>query len=460
MDTTDRFLARVHAAMDAHAMLRAGERVLAAVSGGADSVALLYALRHLGWPVVVAHLDHQTRDGDSRLDALWVAEEAKRLDVPFHATSLPVAQEAQTAGLSFEHYARNVRYAFFRQTAREQGCAAIATGHHADDQSETVLMRVLRGTAPHGLAGIPPVREDEGLRIVRPLCTCTREMITVWLEDQGVAWREDKSNTDPRYPRNRVRRELLPRLERDYNPRIRDALLRLAEAQRCENDLINHLLDDALQNGVERNDGIDRAAFSTMHEALQRRLVQRLAQAYAVEIPFDRTCGAVDFIRSAPTGQYFDLGNGMSLYNARDHTEVVTGENEASGALIPLNVSGDTLAMGRRFVVRCYDVPREMDWRSYCTPQRQVFDAEKVSGELAVRTWRQGDRFIPFGMTGAKKLHDYFVDIGLPAPHRKSTPLLVSGDRILWITGHAISTEAPITHETRHILEIEVMPCD
>jgi tRNA(Ile)-lysidine synthase len=460
MDITDRFLVRVHAAIDAHAMLRTGDRVLVAVSGGADSVALLHALHLLGWPVAVAHLDHQTRDGDSRADAQWVAAETQRLNLPFFSISRPVAQEARAAGLSFELHARNVRYAFFKQAAREQGCTIIATGHHADDQAETVLMRVLRGTTPNGLAGIPPVRDDEELRIIRPLHTCTREMITIWLEDLGVTWREDKSNADPQYSRNRVRRELLPRLEQDYNPRVRDALLRLAEVQRCENDLINRLLDDALQHGLERDDGVGRAAFAAIHEALQRRLVQRLAQAYTIEIPFDRTCDAVDFIRSAPTGQYFDLGGGVSLYNARDHTEVITGEDEAHCTLIPLDVPGETFVMGRRFVVRCYDAPREKDWRLYCTPQRQVFDADKVLGELAVRTWRQGDRFIPFGMTGAKKLHDYFVDIGLPAPRRKSTPLLVSGDRILWITGHAISAEAPITPETRQVLEIEVMPCD
>ena len=449
----------MRATIERYAMIRRGEKVLVAVSGGPDSMALLHGLHELEFPLEIAHLDHQTRAGESGVDAEFVSQCAKELGLAFHHESRAVEQEAAAAGRSFEFHARNLRYAFFLRVARERACAVIATGHHLDDRAETVLMRILRGTGPAGLAGIPPVRAQDGLRIVRPLFELTRAEIEAWLRERRISWRQDESNTDPRHPRNRIRHGLLPVLEREHNPRVREALLRLAEAQRCDNAMLDALAGPALAGCRNEQGSLDRAAFRALHESLRRRCVMQIAHERDIDIPFDRVIGASHFVATACTGQYFDLGAGVLLYNGRTRTEVMSGPPAFGGEPVLLPVPGEAVAMGQRFTARLIAMPAEADWRSYCTPRRQVFDADVAGDRLELRSWRDGDRFTPFGMTGSTKLQDYFVNVGLPAPWRRGVPLIVSRGEVLWITGHAIAARGAVTPATRRLLEIEVTPC-
>lgn len=455
----DEFTQRVYATIKKYRLIRPEETVLASVSGGPDSVALLHALHNLGYSLRVAHLDHQTRGEASQTDAEFVRSLAQTLSLPFHMESRPVEEEAKAVGANFEEYARNVRYAFLMRIAKERGCPVIATGHHGDDRAETVLIRVLRGTGPLGLPGLPPLRVSEGIRVVRPLFECTRTQIKHWLSELGVAWRRDASNAEQAFLRNRIRLELLPLLERNYNTRVRNALLRLAETQRCENDLLEQLAQQAWDSCVTDNKTIDRQAFSHIHESLQRRCILRLGWECGIQCPYERTKDAAAFICSAPTGTFFDFGGDISLYSGRTHTEVVKRTEEAESSVTMLLIPGEAKAMGCRFSARLLDRAPEMDLRKYCTPRRQVFDADRVGAFLEVRSRRDGDRIRPFGMEGEKKLQDYFVDIGLPAPQRDAQPLLVANNRILWVVGYATSAESAVYPATTRFLEIEVEPC-
>ena len=458
MPPSDPFLELVQRTIQEHAMLAAGDTVLAAVSGGPDSVALLLALRALGYSVEIAHFDHQTRDGESRADAAFVRDLAERLGLPFHYETQPVERDAAETPLSFEQYARGVRYAFLRRVARAQGCAALATGHHADDVVETVLMRFLRGAGPAGLAGIPPVRAEEGLRIIRPLWACSRDAVETWLRGQGVRWSEDRTNLDMRYQRNRIRHELIPELSAVYNPRLREALLRLADAQRCENGLLDTLAEEALAACLAGDKGLDRAAFSALHEALQRRCLLLFAWRHGVELPFEQVVEAAAFVREGGTGQRFSFGRALCLHNGRTQTELVENvqriDPEAAKA-VRLDIPGTTKALGRRFTARFLDAAPE-SLEDYCSPERQVFDAERMGMEIVVRSRRPGDRFAPLGMKGSKKLKDYFIDIGLPGPRRDAQPLVVVGGRIAWVVGYAAGAATAVGPETRRWLEIEV----
>lgn len=438
-------------------MFSGGARILVAVSGGADSVALLHVLHKLHYPLEVAHMDHQTRADESRADAEFVRRMAGDLGAPFHSESRPVTAESATSRLSFEEYARDVRYAFFRRVARERGCRILATGHHADDQAETVLMRLLRGAGPAGLAGIPPVRVEEGLRIVRPLIECRHGTICAWLQDHGIPWREDRSNMDEQFLRNRVRNELLPRLRQDYNPKVIEALLRLAEAQRLENDLLNEMTGEALERCVQTG-GVDRKIFRELHEALRRRCLLEYALRQGVNCPFERIAAAAAFVASAPTGQYFDLGGGVSLYNGRTHTEVLTKSPAPRPEAVRLKVPGTTEALGRRFSARLLMGRPPGSLAEYCTPTRQVFDADTMADGVWVRVRQEGDRLVPLGMNQARKLSDYFTDIGLPAPQRDRHPLVIAGPHIAWVVGYASSALTAVTPFTRRMLEIEVIP--
>ena len=444
--------------IDRYGMAAPGAHVLVAVSGGADSVALLHILVALEYHVEIAHLDHQTRGGESRADADFVREMASGLGLPCHIESRAVAQDARESGESFEAYARQERYAFLCRVARERKCDALATGHHRDDQAETVLMRLLRGAGPSALAGIPPVRMEEGVRIIRPLIECARTEIQDWLRSRGVPWREDASNEDTQFLRNRIRHELIPALQDAYNPRLPEALCRTAEALRQDASLLDPMAEEAFAESYLSPGRIERERFRALHESLQRRCMLLLARRFGVELSHGNVLDGAAYIRGGETGSQFPFGPEHLLYNGRTYTEVVaTDQNvDAAAKTAPLQVPGTAEAMGYVFTCRFLgQLPKE-DLAAYCTPQRQVFDADAIRGPVSVRGRRDGDRFAPLGLGGSKKLQDYFVDVGLPAPRRATHPLVVVGERILWVVGYAIDESAAVSRDTKRILEIEV----
>jgi tRNA(Ile)-lysidine synthase len=457
----DALLSGVAATIDRYEMMGPEAGVLVAVSGGADSVALVYALVELGYRVEVAHFDHMTRGGVSAEDATFVAALAREFGVPFHGDQQDVEAIRAGRGESFEACARDLRYEFLLETARAQECKLLATGHHQDDVAETVLMRLLRGAGPGGLAGIPPVRDEDDVRIVRPLLDCTRAEIQAWLTARGVSWREDSSNTDEAHLRNRVRHDLLPTLSEQYNPQLTGALARFADAQRVDSALLDGQADAAFEACFAEEHGVSREAFAALHEALQRRCMLRVGWAQEVELEHERVVGAVDFVMHGATGKYFDLGGGLSLYQGRTHTRVLAGEEiEAAGEEeISLAVPGKTVAMGREFSVGYLSELPKTSWSAYCGAGCQVFDADRVGETLCVRPRRPGDRFRPFGMTGTRKLKDYLIDLGVPTPDRDGMPLVTSGDEILWVVGKGTSAAAAVTQDTARILEIRVTLC-
>jgi tRNA(Ile)-lysidine synthase len=259
-------------------MLGAGDVVVAAVSGGADSTALLRLLVDLGpelrLTIHVAHFNHLLRD-DADVDAAFVADMARSLRLVFHQGSGDPRAQARS-GRSLEDAARRLRYAFLSEIARETGAHAIATGHTLDDQAETVLMRVLRGTGPWGLAGIPPVRTHDGVRLIRPMIEVPRATVEASLRETGASWREDLTNRDLAMLRNRVRRVLLPALE-GYNPDVRRTLARLAEVTRDEILALDALAVRRVTAVLSKRGATVRIAlapFTRLDPALQRRALR------------------------------------------------------------------------------------------------------------------------------------------------------------------------------------------
>ena len=456
MDAT--FEDRVLQTMRCHDMAAPGAHVLVAVSGGADSMALLHVLMALGLRVEIAHLDHQTRGGESRADADFVQAMASELGLPYHTESRAVTQGARERGESFEAYARKERYAFLCRVAREQDCYAVATGHHRDDQAETVLMRLLRGAGPTALAGIPPVRMEQGVRIIRPMLECSRDEIRDWLRSRGIAWREDASNEDTQFLRNRIRHELIPSLREAYNPQLSAVLCRSAEALRQDASFLDFLAEDAFADCFVPPAQINRDHFRALHESLQRRCMLLLARRFGVELSHGSVIDGAAAVRDGDTGSRFPFGAEHLLHNSRTHTEVVSTDqrDSATAETTTLQVPGTTEAMGHVFSCRMLGHLPEEDLAAYCTPQRQVFDADAIGDPIVVRGRRDGDRFAPLGLGGSKKLQDYFVDVGLPAPHRDTHPLVMAGERIIWVVGHAMDAKAAVSRDTKRILEIEV----
>ncbi|MGI6461834.1 MAG: tRNA lysidine(34) synthetase TilS [Candidatus Hydrogenedentales bacterium] len=451
-----KLLDRVRDTLHRHDMLDAGDPCLAAVSGGADSMCLVQVFHELRIPFEIAHFDHGTRAGESAKDAAFVREAAARYGVPCLETRRDIPREAAQSRESFEEVARQARYAFLLETAAARGCPALATGHHADDQAETVLLRLLRGTSPGGLGAIPPLRQAGDVRIIRPLLDCTRDEILAYLDARGVPFCIDRTNVDTRHPRNHVRHELLPFLARHYNPRVRDALRRLAELQRDEDDFLQGLATDLADAWRTGEHTIDRQTFAMMHPALQRRVVALLGWEFGIECPANR----IEIIRrhllEGPTGKACDLGQGILLRNAREVTEIVKEPVHPEERVVTLAFPGETVAFGRRYTVRKLEKPPTEELAAYCTPARQVFDAESLGTVLAVRFRRPGDRFRPLGLGGSKKLKDYFIDLGLTERERARQPLLTAQGTIVWVIGRATGQCAAVTPSTRRYVEIRV----
>jgi tRNA(Ile)-lysidine synthase len=437
-----------------HAMLAGGEAVLVAVSGGADSVALLWVLGELAADLRLAlsvlHLDHGLRP-DSAADADFVEALAR-------ARGLPVAVErlAIPAGGSLEARAREARYAALRRHAARIGADRVALGHTADDQAETVLMRVLEGAGPRGLAGIPPVRD----RFIRPLIETRRADILAALEGAGLAWREDPSNRDPKFLRNRIRHELLPLLSTTYNPRIVPALGRVAALTRDLLDQVRALAAAELARAE---------SISGDEVVLARRHLRALPPGVAAEVLrlAAHRLGARAPLRAwAHRGlrRVLDTGPprpfraaGITVEVSGERVRVSRGEHRRV-APRPLALDGLTPLpeVGLAIEARCFAPPE--GWTPPRGADRVAFDAELLPAGLAVRGRRRGDRFRPFGGTGARRLKSLLIDLRVPRWERDAVPLVVAGDDILWVAGRRRGVLAPVSAGTRRVLELALVP--
>lgn len=448
------FLDRVRATIAEHSMTAPGDRILVGVSGGPDSMALLHALRELEYNVSVAHLDHGTRDGASAEDAAFVRAHAESIHCPFYCEQVDVGKRARENHESFEASARNLRYDFFARVAREQECMAVATGHHADDQAETVLLRLARGTSPQGIAGIPSVRPLGTVRVIRPLIACARADVMAYLSESHIPFREDATNEDVSIPRNRVRHRLLPSLERDFNPKIRDALVRLADLAR-EDERVVEAATARFAKICLTDNSIARCSFGEGPVALQRRVIVSFARDLGVAIPFERVEAAREFVLRGKTGARLDLGEGVTIVNTKESTCMFQA-SETVTERVMIDVPGFGDALGKRFDVRLkQDAPIE-PLREYCTAKRQVFDGEAIGSSLTVRSRKPGDRFTPLGMRGERKLQDYFVDAGVPQGDRDRVPVVETGGRIAWIVGGAVDVHFAVRESTNTFVEMEV----
>lgn len=456
------FVARVRRTLVRRVMIASGDSVLVACSGGADSTALLYALDELradfSLGLAVAHFDHGLRTASGR-DAAFVHEQAAALGLPFYYERRDVRAAARARGGNLEEAGRRLRYEFLRRTAAETGARKIATGHTLDDQAETVLMRILRGSGPRGLSAIAPVYEGT---IIRPLIDVRRRDVEAFLRTRRLSHREDETNRDRAFLRNDVRRRLLPYLERNYERDIAAKLGRMAEILAAEDRTLEAQVRGflpGLVSGHGTKARLDVEALARIPTGLARRCVRAfidIQKGDLLRVSFDD----VENVLHLGEGKIAVLPGGLRLIReGKEIARIPSGERRkkrptgfryAWDGESPLTIPETAavfsleLAPGGRIVDRPID------------DSRQVFlNADCIALPLVVRSRREGDRYRPIGAPGRQKINEMFRARGVRESERAGKAVFESGGEIVWVEGLPVAEDFKVTAAAKKILYIE-----
>ncbi len=447
---------QVRRTIAAHGMMSRGDRVVVAVSGGPDSVALLVLLcelrRRLGIRLHAAHLDHGLRGADSRGDARYVRRLARRLDLPVTVERVRIPPHPD-GGL--EQAARAVRYDFLDRVAA--GCRAdrIATGHTADDQAETVLMRLIRGAGSEGLAGIPAVRGH----IVRPLIEVRRTRIERYLRQHRLRPRQDRTNRQLDRLRNRVRWKLIPLLERHYQPNIVEILNRIARLEGEERDYFRSLAGEWLEGSARRvSKGkiiLDLSGFGNYFNIGQKYLLRELIGRLKGDlrgIESQHLEQLIDLARKESVGSRLSLPDAIVVERARDGLIFIRERSRPFCQAVELPGTAILDQPGWIFRSRLLDKRSGFRLPAKKDEHRAFFDWSRLQGPFVLRSRRPGDRFRPLGMRGSCKLSDYFIDRKIPRALRDDIPLLAGRDGIIWVVGGGIGEPFKVSESTTTVL--------
>ena len=446
------------------------ETLVVGVSGGPDSTALLYSLYRLkdqhSLELHVAHLNHDFRGVEADIDAAFVAEMASNLDLPYTIEKKdPIAYQQERGISSFEQGARELRYAFLANVANKIDARFVAVAHTADDLAETVLLHILRGTGLHGLTGMAysapwpwPINIHKP-RLLRPLLEATKEETTAYCEGLGRDFRIDSGNSLLRFTRNKIRNELMPELARNYNPQIRDSLIRLSHISTLELDFLNKETDKIWEKALISTDSsnypsviLDRAIFSAQHTALQSLMVRRayvLATGDSRRLRESHIAAMCESANGGTTGLTIQLPGDWLFVINYNHLTLAQEEIDDypyptfSGSHcidIPDNreLKKVTLIPGWEISVEIPNHEPIYDLRT-TDPLTAYLDIKSIATNLHVRTRNPQDIFQPIGMQTTKKLQDFYTDSKIPAIWRSKIPLLISDKGIIWIVGYRIS---------------------
>jgi tRNA(Ile)-lysidine synthase len=461
---------RVLRFIEEHELFRVSEPLIVGLSGGPDSVCLLHILaslkRTLGIKLHIAHLNHLLRGAESDADAEYVAGIARDLGIPATIERRDVKAYQREHRLSLEEAAREVRYAFFSNVAASLSTGTVAVGHTADDQIETILMHLVRGTGIAGLRGMQPLStlslpDGTQLRVARPLLDVRREETEAFCAAQGLSPRSDSSNYWPNQLRNRVRSQLIPLL-REYNPDVEEALLRTARA--ADADLAH--IDEEVSRlwghvAREQPDGIaiDRSVFSSLHPALKRHLIRSALQRLLGDLQDVESVHIESLLEAIakPAGKRLSLPRSLAFYGDYEHGLLtakgdVTCPFHALAGEYRLNVPGETEFCGwrvRSTILNHRPIENDEEKLKAC------LDLDIAGEGLTVRGRRRGERFQPLGMESPKKLQDFMVDAKIPRHWRDRVPLVCSPQQILWVVGWRIDHRARVTSSTKRVLCLE-----
>lgn len=452
-----KILGKVTKTIKKYSMLSGREIVLVGISGGPDSVCLLHILNELkdAWQLTLhaLYIDHGLRPDETPYEIEFCKGLTGSLKIPFTVEAVDVRAFSQRERLNLQESARNLRYLTFEEHAHQVDADRIATGHHATDQAETIIMQMLRGSGIKGLSGISPVRG----KIIRPLIELERKEIEQYLDKQGSKYIMDSSNLQMDYLRNRLRHEVMPLLNK-FNPNLTKTLCRTADILREENDYIETTVTKSLMRLISRKCEDTIELFLTPLEyidqvILRRALMRVIDETRGLrEIGFDQIQEIISLIRGGSSGSRIYLPRGIRAIKGYS-TLAITASLPKKLKEYTLEVPGETLLKESGLVLISSigeesSIPYDRN--------EAVFDADMLHFPLKIRSRRPGDFFYPFGFAKRKKLQDFFVDEKVPRDARDTIPLLISGEDIIWVVGYRTDERYKVESSSRRVLRILV----
>jgi len=459
--------------VEKHQLISRGDRILVAVSGGPDSVALLHLLLDLRdefrLHLEVAHLQHGIRGEEAKDDARFVSALALKLGVPFHLKEVSLGQIHSTAGKgNLEALAREERYRFFAEVVHARGLRKVATAHTQDDQAETVMMRFLRGSGMTVLGGMARANHRDasrigssaGLTVVRPLLGLSKAAILDYLAQQNLTYRVDRTNQDSTYLRNWARLELLPKIQERVDHRLNERLGQQAELLRDDDALLTELAQRKLQE-ICGPEGLLRPALLAEPIAMQRRLLRRwieTVRGHLRGLDFVHVEELIRLMKEGAPQRRLAIPGGWEMVREYDVVKLVRRSAKIkrqrysyelhAGSSLPIAEAG--------WEIRSELIEKPL--AQYPADLTEaVFDVACLTEALTVRNFRHGDYFQPLGMTGHRKIKDLFIDNKLTLSLRAKLPLLVLGEEVIWIPGCGRSERAKVTAQTTAILRLKLV---
>lgn len=460
-----KFVEKVKKTIKKYRMLVPGDRVIVGVSGGPDSMALLYVLHQIKerykLSLKVAHLNHGFRGKEAQKEAQFVEETAQKLGLSCEVKNFDVPAYKKKSLFSPQEAARVIRYQFLKEVKEKCNATKIALGHNANDQAETLMMWLLRGAGVKGLSGIPPVREGV---IIRPLIETTRDEIETYLKEEGTPFVIDSSNQKNDYLRNRLRNELFPLLQEHYNPQLIKNLVNTAHIISRENEYIeniaNELLDGITVSGTDESMIIDSKKLLALPTVIQLRCVRGVLEQVKGDLRRIGSTHLYAILKIASSDsphKVLKLPGRIRVEKSYHHLTVTYHQTDQPSFYYRL-----TSIPGR---MRIEEIEKEMQFErleggeSFINMKNHdiaCLDGEKALLPLTIRNARPGDSFQPLGMKGEKKVKDFFIDEKVPMAERKRVPLLFFGDVLGWVGGMRINHRLRVTGSTREILRVEI----
>lgn len=443
-------------------LIKEKENIVVGVSGGPDSMALLYLLmeakKQIDFNIIVAHINHGVRGKDALEDELFVEKKAKELGLTYKSKTVDMIGYGQEKGISSEEAGRELRYGFFREILSTLGGGKIAVAHNMNDQAETLLMRILRGTGIDGLRGMDFIVGD----IIRPILNISREDIETYIEEKHIDTVLDKTNLMPIYTRNKIRLELIPYIEENFNPNIITTLWRLSQTSSLDSNFLSKYTEekyDYLLKSEYRDCIIlDGHKFNMEDISIRHRIIRKSLEKIIGDLQGfgeQHISSIIELFQSCETGKEVHLPyNIIGKVDYEDFKIYKSHLNPDKDFEYDLNLGYNEFDnIGYDIDVKIIPI-ESIDFKNKQNNIR-YFDYDKIQGKLYIRNRRNGDRFIPFGMQGSKKLKDYFIDEKISRDLRNKIPLIVDEENILWVIGYRTSDLYKITKVTKRVLAIE-----